>query len=156
MQIHRCVSCEVRTPSTYKKVKLSLEQAAEAYRVVEMLRIPHCLDSRLTDDDEVSITHRPHFAPRKIPGTNFCSRSSWSQGQSEAGRIRSIEISNDLISNQTRDLSCEFQWGQPGLKTHTAWNCATNGDLKMTAFSSEAVSSAKGYRHFWGSSCLQI
>jgi hypothetical protein len=31
----------------------------------EMLRIPHCLDNRLTDDGNVvSPTHRPHFTPQ--------------------------------------------------------------------------------------------
>jgi hypothetical protein len=32
----------------------------------EMLRIPHCLDNRLTDGAKVvSPTHRPHFTPQK-------------------------------------------------------------------------------------------
>jgi hypothetical protein len=32
----------------------------------EMLRIPHCLDSGLTDGGEVvSLTHRPRFTPQK-------------------------------------------------------------------------------------------
>jgi hypothetical protein len=32
----------------------------------EMLRIPHCLDSRLTDCGKaVSSTHQPHFTPQK-------------------------------------------------------------------------------------------
>jgi hypothetical protein len=31
-----------------------------------MLRIPHCLDDRLTDGGKVlSLTHRPHFTPQK-------------------------------------------------------------------------------------------
>jgi hypothetical protein len=41
---------------------------------------------------------------RKIPGTHFCKRLSGSQGHSAAGRIRSIEESNDLIGKRTRDL----------------------------------------------------
>jgi hypothetical protein len=44
------------------------------------------------------------LSPRKIPGTQFRSRLSRPQGHSAAGRIRSIEKSNDLIGNQTRDL----------------------------------------------------
>jgi hypothetical protein len=42
--------------------------------------------------------------PRRIPGTHFCQRLCPPQGHSAAGRIRSIEESNDLIGNRTRDL----------------------------------------------------
>jgi hypothetical protein len=36
-------------------------------------RLPHFLDNRLTDVGEVvSLTPRPPFTPRKIPGTHFC------------------------------------------------------------------------------------
>jgi hypothetical protein len=43
----------------------------------EMLRIPHCLDSRLTDGGKaVSPTHRPCSIPQKqyfsVSGTHFC------------------------------------------------------------------------------------
>jgi hypothetical protein len=44
----------------------------------DMLRIPHCLDSRLTDGGKVaSPTHQPHFTPQKhyyfyVSGTHFC------------------------------------------------------------------------------------
>jgi hypothetical protein len=44
----------------------------------EMLRIPHCLDNRLTDGGKVvNPTHRPHFTPQKhyyfyASGTRFC------------------------------------------------------------------------------------
>jgi hypothetical protein len=41
---------------------------------------------------------------RKIPGTPFCWRLSRPQGHSAAGRITSIEKSNDLTGNRTRDL----------------------------------------------------
>jgi hypothetical protein len=38
----------------------------------ETSRLPHFLDSRLTDGDEVvSLTHRPPFTPSRIPGTHF-------------------------------------------------------------------------------------
>jgi hypothetical protein len=42
--------------------------------------------------------------PRKIPGTHICQRLSRPQGHNAAGRIRSIEKSNDPIGNKTRDL----------------------------------------------------
>jgi hypothetical protein len=41
--------------------------------VVETSRLPHFLDSLLTDGDKVvSLTRRPPFTPRKLPGTHFC------------------------------------------------------------------------------------
>jgi hypothetical protein len=59
----------------------------------------------LTDGGEVdSLMRRQPFTPRKIPGTHFCYRLSQPQGHSAAGRVRSIEKSNDLIGNGTRDL----------------------------------------------------
>jgi hypothetical protein len=41
---------------------------------------------------------------RMTPGTHFCWRLSRLQGHSAAGRIRSIEKSNDHIGNRTRYL----------------------------------------------------
>jgi hypothetical protein len=36
-------------------------------------RFPHFIDNLLTDDGEVvSLTSRPPFTHRKIPGTHFC------------------------------------------------------------------------------------
>jgi len=40
-----------------------------------------------------------------IPGIHFCYRLSQPQGHSAAGRITSIENSNDTIGNRTRDLT---------------------------------------------------
>jgi hypothetical protein len=69
------------------------------------LRLPHFLDNRLTDGGEVvSLTLRPPFNPRKIPGTHFYWRLSRPQGHSAAGRIRSIEQFDYLVGNRTRDL----------------------------------------------------
>jgi hypothetical protein len=51
-----------------------------------MLRIPHCLDNRLTDGGKVvSPTHPPHFTPQKryyfyVSGTLVCQRPSKPQG----------------------------------------------------------------------------
>jgi hypothetical protein len=41
---------------------------------------------------------------RKIPGTHLCYRFSRPQGHSAAGRIRSVEKSNDFSGNRTRDV----------------------------------------------------
>jgi hypothetical protein len=39
----------------------------------ETTRLPHFLDNRLTDGGEaVSLTRRPPYNPRNIPGTHFC------------------------------------------------------------------------------------
>jgi hypothetical protein len=39
----------------------------------ETSRLPHFLDNRHTDGGEVvSLTRRPPFTARKIPGTHFC------------------------------------------------------------------------------------
>jgi hypothetical protein len=39
----------------------------------EMSRLPYFLDNWFTDGGEVvSLTRRPPFTPRKIPGTHFC------------------------------------------------------------------------------------
>jgi hypothetical protein len=64
----------------------------------ETSRLSHFLDNRLIDGGEVvSPTRPPSFTHRKIPGTHFCYRLSRPQGHSAAGRIRSIDKSNDLI-----------------------------------------------------------
>jgi hypothetical protein len=66
---------------------------------------PTFLDNRLTDGGEdVSLTQRPSFAQRKIPGTHSCYRLSRPQGHSAAGRIRTTENPNDLNGNRTRDI----------------------------------------------------
>jgi hypothetical protein len=67
---------------TVIKVKLSLQQAVEAHRVVRR-RIGSEMAVRL------SVLHagRPSFTPRKIPGNHFCYRLSRPQGNSTAGRM---------------------------------------------------------------------
>jgi hypothetical protein len=73
----------------------------------ETLRLPHFLDNQQTDDGEVvSLTcwSARHPTPRKIPGTHFCYRLCRPQGHIVAGRIKSIEKSNDLTGNRTCNL----------------------------------------------------
>jgi hypothetical protein len=71
----------------------------------ETSRIPHFLDNLLKDGGEVvRLTRRPPFTPRKIRGTHFCYMVSRPQGHSAAGRITSIEKSDDLIGSRNRDL----------------------------------------------------
>jgi hypothetical protein len=53
---------------------------------------------RLTASAMVRPWGRPPLTPRNIPGTHLCYRMS------RPPRIRSIEKSNDLIGNRTRDL----------------------------------------------------
>jgi hypothetical protein len=65
------------------------------------------MNSWLTDGGEVvSLTRRPPFTPRKIAGTHFC-RLSRPQGHNAAGRIRSIEESND-IGNRTKTFWLKY------------------------------------------------
>jgi hypothetical protein len=60
-----------------KKVKLFLQQAAEAHRVVRLRSSYFFLDNRLIDGGEVvSLTCWPPFNPRKFPGTHFSWRPS--------------------------------------------------------------------------------
>jgi hypothetical protein len=67
----------------------------------EMSRLLYFLENRLTGGGEaVSFTLRPSFSTRKIPGTYFCQQLSHSMART----IRSIEKSNNLISNGTLDL----------------------------------------------------
>jgi hypothetical protein len=85
----------------------------------ETSRLPHFLESRLTDSRaDVSLTLLPLFTPRKIPGTHFCQRLSRPQGHSAAGRIRSIEKSSDLIENRNRDLPACSIMPQPTTLPH--------------------------------------
>jgi hypothetical protein len=71
----------------------------------ETSRLPHFLDNRLRDGGEVfRLMRRPPFTPRKIPGTHFCEELSGPQSHGAAGRIKSIEKSNDSIGNRTHNL----------------------------------------------------
>jgi hypothetical protein len=82
-----------RQYQTIVKSKAILVAGRGGLQRYEMLRIPHCLDSWLTDGGKlVSPTHRPRFTPEKhylsASGTNFCYRLSKAQGLVRAGRIR--------------------------------------------------------------------
>jgi hypothetical protein len=60
---------------------------------------------RLTNGGEVvNLTRRPHLYPQEDSWYSFLLEAESIQGHSAAGRIRSIEKSNDLIGNQTHDL----------------------------------------------------
>jgi hypothetical protein len=67
-----------------------------------MLRIPHCLDNRLTDGGKVvSPTHPPHFTPQKhhyfyVSGTHFCYRLNEPLGlvrQEGLGKLKNVTSS---------------------------------------------------------------
>ena len=52
----------------------------------------------------VSPTHQPYLPPGNIPGTHFCLMLSRLQSHSAAGRIISMQNSNDTFGNRTHDL----------------------------------------------------
>jgi hypothetical protein len=57
----------------YVKGKATPVTGREGPLVCDTSRLPHFLDNRLTDGGEVvSLTCRPHFISRKIPGTHLC------------------------------------------------------------------------------------
>jgi hypothetical protein len=74
-----------------------------------MLRIPHCLDSLLTDGGKVvSPTLRPRSTPQKhyfsASGTHFCWRLSNPQGLVVPERLGELKKLIHLIVSRTRDL----------------------------------------------------
>jgi hypothetical protein len=71
-----------------------------------MLRIPHCLDSRLTDSDNVvRLMHWPRFTPQKkiyASGTHFGWRLSKPQ---DVVRPEGLgKFKNHLLGSRTLDL----------------------------------------------------
>jgi hypothetical protein len=53
-----------------RTVKLSLQQAVEAYKIVRCVRIPHFLDNRLTDGRKIiNLMHPPRFPSPPPPKT---------------------------------------------------------------------------------------
>jgi hypothetical protein len=74
-----------------------------------MLRIPHCLDNRLTDDSKVvSPTHRPHSTPQKyylsVSDTHFFQRLGKPQGLVRPEGLGKLEKLIYLIGSRTRDM----------------------------------------------------
>jgi hypothetical protein len=69
---------------------------------------------------------RPPFVPRKIPSTDFCLRLSWPQVYSDAWKISSIEKSNNLIGNRTRDLEPCSIVPQPTTLRNALWIYVSN------------------------------
>jgi hypothetical protein len=72
-----------------------------------MVRIPHCLDSRLTDGGEVvSRMHRPHSTPQIhfFSGTYFCYRLSKLQVLVRLEGLGKLRKLKDLIVTRTRDF----------------------------------------------------
>jgi hypothetical protein len=79
--------------------------------LLEMLRIPHCVDSRLTDSGKVvSPTHLPRFTLQKhyfsAAGTHFYWSLSEPQGlvrPEGLSKLKEMKVIH-LISSQTRDF----------------------------------------------------
>jgi hypothetical protein len=74
-----------------------------------MLRIPHCLDNRLTNGGkDVSPTHRPRSTPQihysSASGTHLCERLSKPQGLVRQEGLGKLKKFKNLIGTLTRDL----------------------------------------------------
>jgi hypothetical protein len=74
-----------------------------------MLRIPHCLDNRLTDGGKVvNLTQGPRPTPQKhyfsASATHFCYRLSKPKGLVSPEGLRKLKKIIDLIGSRTRDL----------------------------------------------------
>jgi hypothetical protein len=95
-----------------------------------MSRLLHFLDNRLTDGGEVvSLMRWLPFTIRKIPRTSFCQRLGQPQSHSAAGKIRTIEKTND-IRNRTRDLLACSIVPQPTTLSHAPLNIDTLPNIK--------------------------
>jgi hypothetical protein len=75
-----------------------------------MLRIPHCLDSRITDGGEdVSPTHRPRSTSQKhyfsASCTHFCHRLSEPHGLVRPEGLGKLKKFIDLIGSRIDELS---------------------------------------------------
>jgi hypothetical protein len=85
-----------------------------APRGCETSRLPHFLDNRLIDGAEVaSPTSRSFFIPQEDSWYSFLLEAESTSGHSVVGRIKSIEESNYLIGNRTRDLAACSEVPQP-------------------------------------------
>jgi hypothetical protein len=82
---------------------------------------PALLSSWLTDGGEVvSLTRRQLFSSGKIPAIHFCRMLSRPRGYN--GMIMSIEKSNDIFGNRTRDLLAFRTMPQPTTLTFIVRN----------------------------------
>jgi hypothetical protein len=84
----------------------------------EMLRIPHCLDNRLTDGGKVvGLTHRPRSAPQKHYFSASRTHFSWSlskpQGRVWLEGLGKLRKFIHLIRSGTRDLLACSKVPQP-------------------------------------------
>jgi hypothetical protein len=74
----------------------------------DMLKIPHCLDNRITDGGKVSPTHRLRSTPQKLyfyaTGTHFCYRLSKPQGPVRPEGLGKLKKFSQLIGSRNRDL----------------------------------------------------
>jgi hypothetical protein len=90
--------------SRYFPLSLSLPLSLKG---CEMLRIPHCLDNRLTEGGKiVSRTRRPRSTPQKpcLMLLILIHRLSKPQGLLRLEEIDKFKKCNDLIGTRTRDL----------------------------------------------------
>jgi hypothetical protein len=95
--------------------------------------------SALEGGKVVSRTHRQPLPRGKIPGNHFCYRLNRLQGNSAAGRMKSMNNSNNPIANRTRNLSACGAVPLPTTLPRTPMNTRYAGTLK-SVFCLEKVS----------------
>ena len=86
------------------KVKLSLYRSWG----LQEIEAPRIFRQSADERGKVSSpTHRPPLTPGKVPGTHFCQRLCHPQGQSAAGRVKSMKNLKDPFGNRNCDrLAC--------------------------------------------------
>jgi hypothetical protein len=71
MGLHKCQSSSISNKKVKDKAVSAISRGGP--QGCETSRLSHFLDNRLTHGGEVvSLTRRPPFTTRKIPGRNFC------------------------------------------------------------------------------------
>jgi hypothetical protein len=132
-----------------------------------MLRIPHCLDSRLRDIGKViSLTHPPYFTPQKhyyfyVSGTHCCLRLSKPQGlvrfyvkiTSETLRRWNIVshiiggISRCFLFHMPKDKWMRSNLAQCEWAISKAYSCSFNSKLEQQKTETSSVDANYGFFH---------
>jgi hypothetical protein len=127
----------------FKKGKTILVTGRGCQQGSEMSMLPHFVDNWLTDGSEVvSVTCRPPFTPRKIPGTCFCQRLSRSQRQC----VWKVKVSWKNQSTSQAIEPATFRLASASINYTTA--CPVQDRNLLCTFSSAFCSHTRNL-HLW-------